>query len=67
MLTDLPAERQTVEVNFEGNSWQPAFFRNGQFVDIYGLPLDRQRISGWRALDHELPLPPPRHSGWTRP
>ncbi len=67
MVTELPAERQTVEVNFDGNAWQPAVFRNGQFVDIYGLPLDRQRISSWRALEHELPSPPPRHAGWVRP
>ena len=65
MVTDLPAERQSVEVNLDGNSWQPAFFRNGQFVDIYGLPLDRQKISSWRALD--LPAPPLRHAGWTQP
>ena len=65
MLTEFPAERQSVEVNVEGNSWQPAFFRNGQFVDIYGLPLDAQKISGWRALD--LPPPRPRHAGWTQP
>ena len=65
MVTDLPAERQSVEVNLDGNSWQPAFFRNGQFVDIYGLPLDRQKISSWRALD--LLAPPLRHAGWTQP
>ena len=67
MVTELPSERQTVEVNFDGNAWQPAVFRNGQFVDIYGLPLDRQKISGWRALENELPLPSPRHKGWKLP
>jgi hypothetical protein len=66
MITDLPAERQSIEVNLEGNSWQPAFFRNGQFVDIYGLPLDSQKISSWRALDLPPELPG-RHAGWTRP
>jgi hypothetical protein len=67
MLNELPNERQTVEVNLDDNSWQPATFRNGQFVDIYGLPLDQGKISGWRLLDAGLPELPPRHRGWFRP
>jgi hypothetical protein len=67
MVTELPAERQTVEVNFDGSAWQPAIFQNGQFVDVYGLPLDPQKISGWRALDMDLPTPARRHKGWVLP
>ena len=67
MLTEFPKERQTVEVNFDGNAWQPAIFQNGQFVDIYGLPLDGQKISSWRVLDGGLPALSPRHRGWVLP
>jgi hypothetical protein len=67
MLNELPVDRQTVEVQFNGNSWQPAVFRGGQFLDIYGLPLDQQKISGWRVLNSELPTPAPRHGGWVLP
>ena len=67
MLNELPVDRQTVEVRFDGNVWQPAVYRNGQFVDIYGLVLDQEKIAGWRALDHDLPTPPPRHRGWVLP
>jgi hypothetical protein len=67
MHSELPAERQAVEVNFNGISWQPAIFQNGQFVDIYGLPLDREKISDWRALEAGLPEPQPRHKGWVAP
>jgi len=36
-------------------------------VDVYGLPLDPQKISGWRALDMDLPTPARRHKGWVLP
>jgi|KBSMisStaDraftv2_1062788.scaffolds.fasta_scaffold375093_4 hypothetical protein len=67
MVTELPTDRQTVEVNFDGNVWQPAIFRNGQFVDIYGLPLNPEKISSWRALERDVPAPAPRHRGWVLP
>jgi len=67
MQNDLPNERQTVEVSFTGNDWQPATFRHGQFVDRYGLPLDREKIADWRASDLDLDPAPPRHAGWTQP
>ena len=50
MFDELPANHQEVEVHFEDRAWLSAFFRNGEFVDTYGLPLDRSRISGWRPL-----------------
>ena len=67
MHTELPAERQPVEVRFNADDWQPAVFRHGQFVDMYGLPLDSEKITDWRASEQGMPAPPPRHSGWTQP
>lgn len=67
MGNELPTERQQVEVKFNGDHWQPAVYRYGQFIDAYGLPLDREKISDWRALEKDMPEPTPRHKGWTRP
>jgi len=68
MNTELPADHQNVEVKINGNEWwQPAVYRHGEFVDIYGLPLDNSRISDWKASDKQPPEPKPRHEGWTRP
>jgi len=67
MSDELPLERLEVEVRINGHDWQPAVFQGGQFVDVYGLPLDRETISGWRPLDKGLPAPAPRHKGWTLP
>jgi len=50
MFDELPTNHQEVEVHFEARAWLAAFYRNGEFVDAYGLPLDRTRISGWRPL-----------------
>lgn len=44
-----PNEGQRVEVRIGAGAWQPATFRRGQFIDIYGLALDPQRISEWQA------------------
>ena len=43
-----PMDRQVVEVRVANGDWQPATYRNGEFVDVYGMPLDRRRIKGWR-------------------
>ena len=67
MLNELPADRQSVEVRFNDDDWQPAVFRGGQFLDIYGLPLNQDMIAGWRAAERELPASPRRHGGWTQP
>jgi hypothetical protein len=65
MNNELPQERQVVEVNFNGHGWQPAVYKQGEFVDVYGLPLDRAKITGWRASDQGLPDLTRRHKGWT--
>jgi len=46
----VPADRQIVEVRI-GNEWQPATYTGGEFIDIYGMPLDRRRISSWRPVN----------------
>jgi len=44
----MPLESQVVEVRVGNADWQPATYRDGQFVDVYGMTLDRKRVSGWR-------------------
>jgi hypothetical protein len=51
MNSKLPAERQLVLVTLDDRDWQPATFRCGKFVDMYGLPLDSEKISSWRPAD----------------
>jgi len=46
---ELPSDRQNVEVRLDDHDWQPATYVDGEFVDPYGLPLDRSKISSWRA------------------
>ena len=45
-----PADRQVVEVRLANSDWQPATYSGGEFVDVYGMPLDRARITGWRPV-----------------
>ena len=45
----LPADGQVIEVRLGSGDWQPATYRDGEFVDAYGMPLDRRKVSGWRA------------------
>jgi hypothetical protein len=44
----LPMNQQIVEIRLGQGEWQPATFRDGEFVDAYGMPLDRRKISSWR-------------------
>jgi hypothetical protein len=64
MVSELPGERQLVEVHFDNRDWLSAIYRRGEFVDIYGFTLDREKISSWRAAEAddacEHPVPP-RH------
>jgi hypothetical protein len=48
MKGELPLERQPVQVRLDNGDWQAAVYQDGQFVDLYGLPLNHRRISGWR-------------------
>ena len=47
----LPMDRQVIEVRLGTDEWQPAMFRDGEFVDMYGIPLERRRISSWRPAN----------------
>ena len=51
MNRESPTEGQRVEVRIGQGTWQPATFRRGQFIDIYGLVLDPLRVSEWQAQD----------------
>ncbi|HVV98421.1 MAG TPA: hypothetical protein VHC92_14860 [Rhodanobacteraceae bacterium] len=48
MKGELPMERQPVQVQLDNGEWQAATYQDGQFVDLYGLPLDHRKIRGWR-------------------
>ncbi|HEY6984507.1 MAG TPA: hypothetical protein VH375_00380 [Rhodanobacteraceae bacterium] len=48
MKGELPMERQAVQVKINDGEWQPAVYQDGQFVDLYGLPLDYRKITTWR-------------------
>jgi hypothetical protein len=47
----LPMDRQIIEVRLGTAEWQPAMFRDGEFVDSYGIPIERRRISSWRPAN----------------
>lgn len=57
--SELPSEGQRVDVRIGTGGWQPATFRRGQFIDVYGLALDPGRISEWQAT----PVTPPDGNG----
>jgi hypothetical protein len=48
MKGELPLERQAVQVKLNEGDWQSAVYQDGQFVDLYGLPLDHQKVTSWR-------------------
>jgi hypothetical protein len=48
MKGELPLERQAVQVQINNGEWQAATYQDGQFVDLYGLPLDHRKVTSWR-------------------
>jgi len=48
MNEKVPMDYQVVEVRVGNDEWQPATYRDGEFVDVFGLPLDRTQVSKWR-------------------
>jgi hypothetical protein len=48
MKGELPMDRQAVQVKIDDGDWQAAVYQDGQFVDLYGLPLDSLKVSSWR-------------------
>jgi len=51
MNEKLPMDYQVVEVRVGNDEWQPATYRDGEFVDVFGLPLDRTQVSKWRPAN----------------
>jgi len=63
MYDKLPSDRQHVEVRVGNRDWQPATYVDGEFVDAYGMPLDRHKISGWRDPSRLTPNRPAAPQG----
>ena len=51
----VPVEHQAVEVLVGDDVWQAATYKEGEFVDAYGLPLDKTSIVKWRAAATPAP------------
>lgn len=49
MNKQLPIEGQKVQVKLREGDWQDAVYRENHFVDLYGLPLDADKVLEWRA------------------
>jgi hypothetical protein len=65
MQNETPQEGQDVQVKM-GSNWQAATYRRGQFVDVYGLPLDAQRISEWQATEPRAQAPRDTLAEWNK-
>ena len=48
MNNKVPTDHQVVEVLVGDDVWQQATYKDGEFVDTYGIPLDRSSIANWR-------------------
>jgi hypothetical protein len=48
MNNKVPTDQQVVEVLVADDVWQQATYKDGEFVDTYGMSLDRISISDWR-------------------
>jgi len=48
MNDKIPTDHQAVDVLVGDDVWQQATYKDGEFVDSYGMPLDRSTISNWR-------------------
>jgi len=61
MKGELPLERQAVQVQLNNGEWQAATYQDGQFVDLYGLPLDHRKITSWRPAGGSANGSPAHH------
>jgi hypothetical protein len=50
MNNQLPNDSQKVQVKLMEGDWQDAVYRENHFVDLYGLPLDADKVLEWRPL-----------------
>jgi len=48
MNNKVPTDQQVVEVLVGDDVWQQATYKEGEFVDAFGMSLDRSSISDWR-------------------
>lgn len=51
MQNEHPRESQPVQVRVGAGAWQEATYRNGRFIDRFGLTLDPDWITAWEGLD----------------
>jgi len=65
MTRERPQEGEAVQVKLNDGDWQPATYREGQFIDLYGLPLDSRKITRWQHAERSS-LPPAARGGATR-
>ena len=69
MNSSLPIEGQQVQVKLKEGDWQEAVYRDDNFVDLYGLPLDFDKILQWRPASSSAHVnggtqPPGRGGAW---
>jgi hypothetical protein len=43
-----PIEGQQIQVKLKDGEWQEATYREGTYVDLYGLPLAADKVLAWR-------------------
>lgn len=55
MNKQLPIDGQTIHVKLKEGEWQEATYREDNFVDLYGLPLEFDKILEWRPLVADAP------------
>lgn len=59
MNTQLPIDGQTIHVKLKEGEWQEATYRDENFVDLYGLPLEVDKILEWRPVVPAVPSSAP--------
>jgi hypothetical protein len=55
MQNERPHEAQAVQVRMGAGSWQDATYRNGYFIDRFGLTLNPDRITAWQNIEASVP------------
>jgi hypothetical protein len=68
MNSPLPIEGQQVQVKLKDGDWQEAVYRDENFVDLYGLPLEFDKILRWRPMSSNTHVngtqPPEQGAAW---
>lgn len=50
MQNEMPREAQAVQVRVGAGTWQAATYRDGRFIDRFGLTLNPAWITAWEAI-----------------